>query len=174
MVKIRLLQVLLTLSGWCFIAGIYPLLTSIPQHQQSDYGDQMMLAVYFVLGVFLLLAVRKPGAHRSLIAFTGWGTLAHDAVMAVQAHQQNQLRSELLPLILIAVRHAHRANAVEECCDLMGWSAAGKFRKTPAAIPGRKLVRFCAASLRFLTILAIRTTEESISCLFSVRPLVAP
>jgi peptidoglycan/LPS O-acetylase OafA/YrhL len=99
----RVLQVLLVLTGLFFVAGIYRLLTSLPQHQQSDYGDQMMLAVYFVLGVFLLLAVRRPANHRSLIAFTGWGTLAHDAVMAVQASQQKQLRSELLPLILVAL-----------------------------------------------------------------------
>ena len=99
----RVLQVLLVLSGFFFVAGIYPLLTSIPQRQQSDYGDQMMLAVYSVLGVFLLLAVKRPEAHRSLISFTGWGTLAHDAVMAVQAFQLKQLRSELLPLIVIAL-----------------------------------------------------------------------
>ncbi len=99
----RVLQVLLVLVGLFFVAGIYPLLESIPQHQQSDYGDQMMLAVYFVLGVFLLLAVRSPAAHRSLISFTGWGTLAHDAVMAVQASQLRQLRSELLPLIVVAL-----------------------------------------------------------------------
>jgi len=99
----RRLQVLLALTGLFFVAGIYPLLTSIPQRQQSDYGDQMMLAVYFVLGVFLLLAVRRPAAHRSLIAFTGWGTLAHDAVMAEQASQLKQLRSELLPLIVVAL-----------------------------------------------------------------------
>ncbi len=99
----RVLQVLLLLSGLFFVAGIYPLITSIPQHQQSDYGDQMMLAVYFVLGLFLLLAVKVPERHRSLIAFTGWGTLAHDAIMAVQAYQQKQMRSELLPLIVIAV-----------------------------------------------------------------------
>src|ERR1700761_2269009 len=103
MARIRILKALLILGGLFFIAGIYPLLTSIPQHQQSDYGDQMMLAVYFVLGVFLLLAVRRPSMHRSLIAFTGWGTLAHDAIMAVQAYQLKQLRSELIPLIAIAV-----------------------------------------------------------------------
>jgi hypothetical protein len=45
-----------------FVAGIYPLFTSIPQHDQSAYGDQMMLAVYFVLGVILLLAVKTPQA----------------------------------------------------------------------------------------------------------------
>src|ERR1700719_4273181 len=97
------LQILLVLAGLFFVAGIYALLTSIPQHNQSDYGDQMMLAVYFVLGVFLLLAVRRPGDHRSLIAFTGWGTLAHDAVMAVEAAQLKQLWSELLSLVLVAV-----------------------------------------------------------------------
>ena len=98
----RVLQVLLVLIGLFFVAGIYPLLTSIPQHQQPDYGDQMMLAVYFVLGVFLLMAVRRPGDHRSLISFAGWGTLAHDAVMAVQASQLTQLRSELLLLTVVA------------------------------------------------------------------------
>jgi competence protein ComGC len=85
------------------VAGIYPLLKSIPQHQQSDYGDQMMLAVYFVLGAFLLLAVPNPAAHRSPIAFTGWGTRAHDAVMAVQAYQLKQLRFELIPLLGVAL-----------------------------------------------------------------------
>ncbi len=99
----RVLQVLLVLIGLFFVAGIYPLITSIPQHQQSDYGDQMMLAVYFVLGVFLLLAVRRPAAHRSLIAFAGWGTLAHGALMAVQAAQLKQLHSELLPLTVVAI-----------------------------------------------------------------------
>jgi hypothetical protein len=103
MSKKLVLQILLVLVGLFFVAGIYPLLTSIPQHQQSDYGDQMMLAVYFVLGVFLLLAVRRPAEHRSLVAFTGWGTLAHDAVMAVQAAQLKQLRSELLPLTVVGI-----------------------------------------------------------------------
>ena len=73
----RVLQVLLVVIGLFFVAGIYPLFTSLPQHQPADYGEQMMLAVYFVLGVFLLLAVRRPASHRSLIAFTGWGTMAH-------------------------------------------------------------------------------------------------
>jgi hypothetical protein len=95
----RVLQVLLVLIGLFFVAGIYPLLRSLPQHQQSDYDDQMMLALYFVLGVFLLMAVRRPVAHRSLISFAGWGTLAHDAVMASQL---KQLRSELLPLTVVA------------------------------------------------------------------------
>ena len=51
----RMLQALLILSGLFFTAGIYPLVTSIPQHQQSDYGDQMLLAVYSYLACFCCL-----------------------------------------------------------------------------------------------------------------------
>jgi hypothetical protein len=97
MSKKLVLQILLVLVGLFFVAGIYPLLTTIPRHQQSDDGDQMMLAVYFALGVFLPLAVRRPAEHRSLIAFTGWSSFAHDAVMAVQAAQLKQLRSHFSP-----------------------------------------------------------------------------
>jgi hypothetical protein len=49
---------------------------------ESDYGDDMMLSLYFALGIFLLMAVRNPSAHRSLIAFAAWSSVAHGAVMA--------------------------------------------------------------------------------------------
>ena len=65
------LKVLLVLVGLFFVAGIYPLVTSIMGRQKSDYPDQMILAIYITLGVFLLLAVRDVKANRSLIAFTG-------------------------------------------------------------------------------------------------------
>jgi len=99
----RVLQVLLVLSGLLFVAGIYPLLTSIPQHQQSDYGDQNDAGGLFCARRVSAAGGAKAGGHRSLIAFTGWGTLAQDAVMAVQASQLKQLRSELLPLIVVAL-----------------------------------------------------------------------
>jgi hypothetical protein len=81
----RALKILLALVGLFFVAGIYPLITSVMHPKQSDYPDQMMLAIYVTLGVFLLLAIRNPAANRSLIAFTGWSSLAHAAVMAVQS-----------------------------------------------------------------------------------------
>jgi hypothetical protein len=99
----RALQVLLALVGLFFVAGIYPLITSMLHPKQSDYPDQMMLAIYVTLGVFLLLAIRNPGANRSLIAFTGWSSLAHAAVMAVQSLQLGNERTELPPLGVIAV-----------------------------------------------------------------------
>jgi ABC-type Fe3+-siderophore transport system permease subunit len=80
------------------VAGVYPLLTSMLHPKQSDYPDQMLLSIYVTLGVFLLLAVRNPLAHRSLIAFTGWANLAHATVMAVQSLQIGSQRTELPPL----------------------------------------------------------------------------
>jgi hypothetical protein len=58
----------------------------------------MLLSIYVTLGVFLLLAVRKPAAHRSLIAFAAWANLAHASVMAVQSLQIGTQRTELPPL----------------------------------------------------------------------------
>jgi hypothetical protein len=49
----------------------------------EDAGDTMMGSLYFTLGVFLLVAVRKPSAHRSLIAFTAWSSFAHAVVMTI-------------------------------------------------------------------------------------------
>jgi hypothetical protein len=51
----------------------------------TDYGDDMALSLYFALGIFLLLAVRNPSAHCSLIAFTAWSSFAHGTVMLVLA-----------------------------------------------------------------------------------------
>jgi hypothetical protein len=94
----RALKILLALVGLFFVAGIYPLITSIMHPKRSDYPDQMILAIYVTLGVFLLLAIRNPAANRSLIAFTGWSSLAHAAVMAVQSLQLGNQRTELPPL----------------------------------------------------------------------------
>lgn len=99
----RALKILLALVGVFFVAGIYPLITSMMHPKQSDYPDQMILAIYVTLGVFLLLAIRNPAANRSLIAFTGWSSLAHAAVMAVQSLQLGNERTELPPLGVVGV-----------------------------------------------------------------------
>src|SRR5438045_6939813 len=68
---------------------------------KADYGDDMMLSLYFALGIFLLMAVRNPSANRSLIAFAAWSSFAHGAVMAVLAFQIPNERRDLL--IAVAV-----------------------------------------------------------------------
>ena len=47
----------------------------------------MMMSLYFTLGVFLLVAARKPSAHRSLIAFAAWSSFAHAVVMSTLGFQ---------------------------------------------------------------------------------------
>jgi hypothetical protein len=73
----------LLLVGLFFCAGIYPIATTVWHPGPSDDpGDMMMLSLYFALGIFLLLAARRPAEHRSLIAFAGWSSFAHAAVMS--------------------------------------------------------------------------------------------
>src|SRR5215813_14800403 len=76
------LKIVLVLVGVLFSAAIYPALGGLRNPMLSDTGDTMMMSIYFALGVFLLIAVRNPAAHRSLIAFAAWSSFAHAVVMS--------------------------------------------------------------------------------------------
>ena len=84
MVRERILKVVLVLLGLLFLAAAYPLVLFYAQ----EPALAMMLSLYFTLGIFLLLAVRSPAVHRSLIAFTAYSSFAHGAVMAIQAYKK--------------------------------------------------------------------------------------
>lgn len=88
----RALRIALLIVGLLFVAAIYPLTMLIRQ----EPALAMMMSLYCTLGIFLLLALRNPTAHRSLIAFTGWSSLAHATVMAVQASRHWIARRELI------------------------------------------------------------------------------
>lgn len=78
----RVLQTVMVIVGLLFVAAIYPIVMALWHSGPSDdTGDIMMMSLYFTLGVLLLLAVRKPSEHRSLIAFTAWSSFAHAVVM---------------------------------------------------------------------------------------------
>ena len=79
----RALKVVLVLVGLFFTAGVYPLIGSLLHPADSDMGDTMMLSLYVTLGVFLLVAVRNPSAHRSVIAFAAWSSFAHAVAMSI-------------------------------------------------------------------------------------------
>jgi|SRR5438477_3475710 hypothetical protein len=102
MIRERALKVVLVIVGLLFVAGIYPLLMMKPSP-----AEQMLGAVYVTLGVFVLLAARKPSQNRSLIAFTAWSSLAHGGIMAAQALQNVIPRADLvravLPLAIIGI-----------------------------------------------------------------------
>jgi hypothetical protein len=82
MIRERALKIVLVLVGLLFCAAILPLRAGLLYPANSDTGDTMMMGLYFTLGVFLLIAVRNPSAHRSLIAFAAWSSIAHAAVMS--------------------------------------------------------------------------------------------
>jgi hypothetical protein len=88
----RAQKVVLIIVGLLFVATIYPLVFLV----RDEPTLQMMLSLYVTLGVFLLLASRNPPAHRSLIAFAAWSSIAHASVMAVQAVYDVSERVHLL------------------------------------------------------------------------------
>jgi hypothetical protein len=92
MFRARAQKVVLLIVGLLFAATIYPLLFLV----RDEPTLQMMLSLYVTLGVFLLLASGNPSAHRSLIAFAAWSSIAHASVMAVQAIYDVSERLHLL------------------------------------------------------------------------------
>jgi hypothetical protein len=108
----RILKFALAIVGVVFVALAYPMIMMMRQ----DPALAMMMSLYVTLGVFLLLAVRDPAAHRSLIAFTAWSSLAHAALMGTQAWLKMIRPRELIGvaifivigLVLIALAPARR------------------------------------------------------------------
>jgi uncharacterized protein DUF6632 len=110
--RLKYLRIALRLVSVTFIVGIYTLTQVWPSGWSWHTGDhtphylQMILGVYATLGVFLLLASRKPLAHLSLIWFTVWSTVVHAVVMAAQAlanpDQTGHLWGDVPALLLVA------------------------------------------------------------------------
>ena len=103
MIRERALKVVLVVLGLLFSAGIYPVTMILWRREQSGYTDAMMGSLYITLGVLLLLAVRNPPAHRSLIAFAAWSSFAHGAVMAIMAFRDASERGLLWGVVALAV-----------------------------------------------------------------------
>jgi hypothetical membrane protein len=97
----RILQVVLVVVGLFFLASAYPLSTQL--WDRNMQGETMMLSLYFALGVFLLLAVRRPAEHRSLILYAGWANVAHGAVMLLMAIRMTSDRFELMIATLMCL-----------------------------------------------------------------------
>jgi uncharacterized membrane protein len=93
------LKVVLAAVGLLFLASGYLLVLYIRQ----EPALAMMLSLYVTLGAFLLLAIRNPAAHRSLIAFTAWSSFAHAALMGFQAWRNMIQRGELVGVAILAV-----------------------------------------------------------------------
>jgi hypothetical protein len=107
----KYLSLALLLVGLIFIFGIYPLTILWPSGwawHTSGHSDylQMILGIYATLGIFLVVASRKPLANLSLIWFTVWSSVVHGGIMAVQSlvntEHMGHLWGDVLALFLVA------------------------------------------------------------------------
>ena len=94
------LRVALVTIGVVALVGVSPLMLWWPagfrwQPAQPEY-DQMIVAIYATLGVFLLRASRQPLRHLSLIWFAVWSSLAHAGVMTVHAWRSPEERTHFV------------------------------------------------------------------------------
>jgi cbb3-type cytochrome oxidase subunit 3 len=84
----RLTQIVLVIVGLFNVALIYFLYTDLRHSswllERKNEIDPMFLSFFIVVGVFLLIAARRPSEHRSMIALAGWWNISHGAVMAIQ------------------------------------------------------------------------------------------
>ena len=98
MLRKRALKVVLVLVGLIFIAGIYPLVTSVRDGWRANKEDPlpMGISLYVAQGIFLLLAARDPSANRGVINFAAWLNIAHAGVMTVMSIHLPNERQDLL------------------------------------------------------------------------------
>ena len=104
------LQVTLAVVGVLMLL-VYPLMHVWPSGWTSQPGqheyEQMIAGIYATLGIFLLIAARKPEAHTSLIWFTIWSSVVHGAIMtahaALDASERGHLFGDVPALFLVAV-----------------------------------------------------------------------
>src|SRR5215207_2509510 len=106
--RLTALRVALVTVGVVAIVAVYPLILLWPagfrwQPPQPEY-EQMIVAIYATLGVFLLRAARQPLRHLSLIWFAVWSSVAHAGVMAVHAWRSPEEHAHFagdIPLLLV-------------------------------------------------------------------------
>jgi len=84
----RLTKIVLVIVGLLNVALIYFLYMDLRHSSwllvQKNECDPMFLSFFIPVGVFLLLAARRPSEHRSMIALAAWWNICHGAVMAIQ------------------------------------------------------------------------------------------
>ena len=94
----RALRIVLFIVGLIFLAGVYPLVTSIREGWQANKEDSLPMgfSLYVMQGIFLLLSARDPLANRGVITFAAWLNIAHAAVMVIMSIHLPRERQDLL------------------------------------------------------------------------------
>ena len=101
----RVRQIYVGLVGLTIMAALFPLAGALRDGPRSDIsiGDQMILGIYLPFGIFLLLASRRPAAHRSLILAIGWSGITHTTVMVIQSLYADTLRQDAVSLLVFGL-----------------------------------------------------------------------
>ena len=84
----RLTQIVLVIVGLLNLSVIYFLYADLRHSswllEQKNECEPMFLSFFIPVGVFLLLAAKRPSEHRSVIALAAWWNISHGVVMAIQ------------------------------------------------------------------------------------------
>ena len=84
----RLTQIVLVIVGLLNLATIYFLYMDLRHSswllERKNEIEPMFLSFFIPVGVFLLMAARRPSEHRSMIALAAWWHISHGLVMAIQ------------------------------------------------------------------------------------------
>jgi ABC-type transport system involved in cytochrome c biogenesis permease subunit len=67
--------------------------------------EQMLVGIYFTLGIFLIRASKNPNKHLGIIWFFVWSSIVHASIMTIQALTDSVHRGHLLgdvPALFVA------------------------------------------------------------------------
>jgi hypothetical protein len=108
----RLTQIVLVSVGLVDLAMIYFLYLDLRHSswllERKSEVHPMFLSFFIPVGVFLLMAARRPSEHRSMIALAAWWHISHGAVMAIQTveawiHSVHRNFTDVIVFLVIGV-----------------------------------------------------------------------
>jgi uncharacterized membrane-anchored protein YitT (DUF2179 family) len=105
----RLTQIVLVIVGLVNLSLIYFLYLDLRHSswllEQKNECEPMFLSFFIPVGVFLLLAARRPSEHRSMIALAAWWNISHSTVMAIQTVEawSHGVHRSFIDVIIFAV-----------------------------------------------------------------------
>jgi hypothetical protein len=108
----RLTQIVLVIVGLLNLAQFYFLYMDLRHSawllERKNECGPMFLSFFIPVGVFLLMAARRPSEHRSMIALAAWWNISHGVVMAIQTveariHSVHRNFTDVIVVLVIGV-----------------------------------------------------------------------
>jgi hypothetical protein len=108
----RLTQIVLAIVGLLNLALIYFLYMDLRHSswllERKNEVEPMFLSFFIPVGIFLLVAARRPSEHRSMIALAAWWNISHGVVMAIQTveawiHSVHRNFTDVIVFLVIGV-----------------------------------------------------------------------